>query len=617
MGWWLNRILPVCLPILLWAQFDSPFRPDFIDEQQFTSEELSALESYLDNPLDLNTATFQDLWFIDDSLAAIIVDVRQTRPYRSWQDFAHRTRLSESIIQELKPVFYLRPVQQFHGDWSTRIFTSGNDERIRSRLNISRSFWFAQWTLQRDPEEYDLTDLSAFSVGFKRGTTALIIGSQRLDWGLGLVLSKVYSPRRGTALLRTSTDIMRIRPGYSNMTSGAMSGISLAFQLGQLRFFTGTGFHETDVRLTSDGSSKIVPYRTHSHPSSYQYELLPWVGASTSLKQTNLGAFIGEQHLMPNDTLPGARKQVHSLVLAQNVIIPTGTWKLRHEEAWQTRARKEMPTEQIRATQTRLTFQSQADSSGSRMRLALIYRAYPHSWMPIRGQLFGRHINNGNERGLYIGWEWLKNPLSLTGHLDCFQQIVSTTSFWPQRGWESGIGASLKAKSCLTRLSYRYKEEQIDISSENSDGLTINTRIGTVAHHTSVTCTGNLGLRLSVRLYAALSRGQNEDGHASGNAIGSTLRYRTRSMITMAAGAYLFGTDGWDQRIVIYETGLPGEFNLRPLSGSGVRIHGLISIPMETGMISIRAAKEWKNGPVGEKTATSHLQVGIQIDIAL
>ncbi|MFC1484479.1 hypothetical protein ACFL6Q_05485 [Candidatus Neomarinimicrobiota bacterium] len=602
---------------MLWAQLDSPFRPDFIDEQQFTSEELSALQSYLDNPLDLNTATFQDLWFMDDSLAAIILNARQASPYLNWQDLAQRTQLPKSMIQELALVFYLRPEQHFRGDWSTRILTSGNDERIRSRLNVSRSFWFAQGTLQRDPEEYDLTDLSAFSVGFMRGATRLIIGSQRLDWGLGLILAKVYSPRRGTSLLRSIVDIMGIKPGYSNITTGAMRGISLAVQLGQLQFFTGTGFHETDVTLTPDGSSRIIPNRTHSRPSSHQYELLPWVGASTSLKQTKLGAFIGEQHLMPTDTLPGARKRVHSLVLAQNYIAQIGTWRLRHEEAWQTRVYKETPREQIRASQTRLIFQSQADSSGGRVHVALIYRAYPQAWIPIRGQLFGRHVSNGNERGLYLGWEWIRNPINLTGHLDCFQQIVSTTSFWPQRGWESGIGASLKAKSWRTRLSYRYEEEEVNISSENSDGLIINTRVGIVTHHTRVAYTGNLGLRLSVRIYAALTRDQNENGFASGNAIGSTLRYQSRATITMAAGVHLFGTDGWDQRMVIYETGLPGEFNMRPLSGSGVRIHGFISMPMETGTISVRAAKEWKDVPVEEATATSSLQLGIQIDIAL
>jgi hypothetical protein len=617
LGWWLNRILSGCLPILLWAQLDIPFRLEFIDEQQFTKDELSALESYLDNPLDLNTATFQDLWFMDDSLAANIVNARQTHPYRSWQDLAQRTQLPKSMIQELRMVFYLRPEQHVQGDWSTRILTSGNDERIRSRLNVSRSFWFAQWTVQRDPGEYDLTDLSAFSVGFKRGTTALIIGSQWVDWGLGLILSKVYSPRRGTTLLRSNTDVMRIRPGYSNLSSGVIRGISLALQLGPLRFFSGTGFQKTDVTLASDGFLRIVPYRAHSHPSSQQYELLPWIGVSTSLKQTKLGAFIGEQHLMPTDTLPGARKQVFSLVLAQKYIAQMGTWRLWHEEAWQTREYKEIPRQQIRATQTRLIFQSQTDSSGSRIRLALIYRMYPHEWIPIRGQLFGGHVSNGNERGLYIGWEWQKKPLSLTGHLNCFQQIVSVASFWPQRGWESGIGASLKSKSCLTRLSYRYKEEEVDISSENLDGLISNTRVGIVAHRTSVTYTGNLGLRLSVRIYAGLTRDQNENGFAAGNAIGSTLRYHPRSMNTIAAGIYLFETDGWDQRIIMYETGLPGEFNMRPLSGSGVRIHGLISIPLESGVISVRIAKEWKDDTVEEATVTSHLQLGIQIDIAL
>lgn len=603
------------MPLLLWGQFSSPFLPDFIDEQQLTSEELLALESYLDNPRDLNRISFQDLWFIADSLATLIVNTRQARPYRSWEDMARRTQLPESMIQELKLMFSLQQEQLFQGNWTTRLINSGNDERIRSRIHVSRRFWSAQWTLQRDPGEYDLTDLSAFSLGVQRGNTTLIIGSQRIEWGQGLVLSKAYAPRRGIALLRSPSDIMRIRPGYSNINSGAIQGISLSTQLGRLRVFCGTGLHKADVTLTPSGYPKIVAYRTHSHPSRQQYEVVPWIGSSTAFKQTSLGAFAGEQYLMPDDTLSGYRTQVLSLVLVKKYVAAAGTWQLRHEEAWQSQGYREASGKQLRATQTRVLFNSKVDSSGKRVRLTMIYRAYPHRWVPIRGQLFGRHTSNGNERGLYLGWEWSRNPFSLTGHMDYFQQVIPTTGLWPHRGWESSLSAGLGGKSCLTRLTYRRKGEEVCVSSETLDGLTINTHVEPVTTYTSITYSGDLGLHLSARIHAA--RTKNDTGSRSGNAIGSTLRYYTRSKTSIAAGAYLFRTDGWDQRIMIYEAGLPREFNMRPLYGSGLRIHGLISIPMDNGAISFRAAKEWKEADVGSETAASPLQAGIQIDIAL
>ena len=553
---------------------------------------------------------------MDDSLAAVIVHHRLARPYRSWQDFARRTQLSEAVIQELKLIFSLHREQHLQGSCSTRILNNGSDERIRSHIHARNQLWSAQWTLQRDPGEYNLSDLSAFSFSIQRGNTTLFVGSQRVEWGLGLALSKVYTPRRGTALLRPARDIMRIRPGYSNLASGAIRGVSVAAQLGHLRFVAGTGLQKADVTLTPDGTPEVVAHRTHSHPSSQQIEVVPWLGISTSLKQAVLGVFAGEQRLIPDGTLPGSRAQLVSLVLSNTYVVSAGIWRFRHEEAWQSYMSRATPgSDPMRATQSRAYFDSRTDSSGKRIRLVLIYRAYPHTWEPLRGQLFGRHVSNGNERGLYLGWEWSRGLFRLTGHMDYYNQIIPITGPWSHRGWESGLGASLGGKSRQTRISYRRKGEHVGASAETPDGLTINTDAEHVTDHLSVTYSGNLGRRLAIRVHTA--RTMNVNGSGSGNVFGSALRYTTRFMTSVAAGAYLFRTDGWDRRMVIYEAGLPREFNLTPLYGSGIRIHGLISIPLEKGTLSIRAAREWKEADADNETAAGALRIGIQIDIAL
>ncbi len=200
MGSPFNKILPWLLATVLHAQSFQNFGTDILNLQLLTDEDLAALESLLDNPLDLNTATPADLWFLNDSLSSVVLAVRQSGPFSSWEDVAQRTKLPPARIDALRQFVYLPPDRGVQAQLSTRLVAAEDDERIRTRLKLEGDQWRAQWVMQRDPGEYHLTDLSDLSLTIHRDSTRITLGAHRLTWGLGLVLADEFASPRGETL---------------------------------------------------------------------------------------------------------------------------------------------------------------------------------------------------------------------------------------------------------------------------------------------------------------------------------------------------------------------------------------------------------------------------------
>ena len=85
----------------------------------------------------------------------------------------------------------------------------------------------------------------------------------------------------------------------------------------------------------------------------------------------------------------------------------------------------------------------------------------------------------------------------------------------------------------------------------------------------------------------------------------------------MAGGAYGFSTGSWDQRIYIYEDGLPGEFALRPLAERGWSLYALVGLPLGRGRLSFRSRRQWLYKEERGKFVGQPGQYGLQLDVAL
>ncbi len=614
------------LAVALRGQSVQPLSDDVLNLQSLSEDDLAAIESLLESPLPLNDASPADLWFLDDTLATAVLAARQTGPFHDWGDVAQRTGLTPASIDALRQLLYLPDTDGVSAKLSSRITTSGAGERIRTRLNVQGDRWSAQWVVQKDPGEYQLTDLSDFSLTFERDGTQLVLGAQRFTWGLGLVLADEFAPPRGAALLRPATRLRRLRPGYSNTNRGVLRGAGLAHQWGRVTLLVGTSRQQIDMTTHADGTPRVVAYRLHTGPVTTTTENLTYLAGTVALLGWDLGALTTQYHLQATTGTPALEQQITSLVVSRGLVGRSGEWRVIHEEAFGlstaltgtggTLDRSGWPAGGAR--QTRLTFSGHKGPLGQPFRFTLLYRSYPPGWTPLRGRLVGDQVSRGNESGWFWGWQWGRRSWKLAGYLDSYgQQQAATVGDWPREGWESGLTLRAKRRQVETNIFYRYREEEIGVLSQTQDGLDNFRRLTTIRHYARVSATMRWSTALKLKLTAISILSRGKEGSGRGQTVGGSWHHRSSSGTALSLGSYWFDTDDWEHRLYVYEDGLPGEFNFRALAHRGVRIYGRLSWPVGTGRISLRISQEWR--AIGESISAREniLQVGVQMDVAL
>lgn len=602
----LNRLLLLVAAAVanLTAQEDGPLNLDLINYPFNTQLYGSAPATSLENPINLNTATEADLWFLSDSLATALLSGRESGPYTSWRDVAKRTDLPPDWVDALQRYFYLAPTGRVETYLSSRVTRSATGERIRSRLNVHSSTWAVQWVTQQDPGEYRLTDLSDISLAHEGEKTHLTVGAHRATWGLGLVLANEFPKPRGAALLRLPTKHQRIRPAYSNSNTGVLRGGSLLQRWSKLTLGAGFSSQLADIALDSEGIPRVVDYRIHNKPRPIGRENLSYVTATTTLLGWELGGLAAQYDLAMETGEQRLERRPVSLMVAKSYVTELGRWELMHENTWdQSRG----------ASQTRLNFIANQDGLNGRLRLTLLYRDYPPGWTPLRGQLVGAWASQGNERGIFLGGEWRKRPWTLTSYWDGYRQQRSLTEgFWPNQGWEAGLHFQGNLPTITVSGYYRHKEEEATTDAKNTHGLDIVRRELYTRHYGKLILSANLSGAWRIR---GLATGIITDlGGVSGNgrAVGASIRYRRRGGPSLTAGLALFDIEGWINRLYVYEEGLPGEFQFRTLYGQGTRVYGRLSRPVGRGEFALRLGRTWRfDGGNGG------WQGGLQMEVAL
>ena len=600
------------------AQSPRHLNSDLLNLQLLSEEDMAILESLLDNPVNLNRASPADLWFLDDSLVFVVLAARQSGPFSDWNDLARRTLLPQERIHSLQQFVTLPPVRDVRAKLSTRLVATGADERIRTRLNLDGKLWAAQWVVQRDPGEYHLTDLSDLSVTVRGNSTHLVLGAHRMTWGLGLVLADEFAAPRGETLLRPLSRTFHLRPGYSNTNTGVLRGASVRHNWRRFQLLAGTSVQRADITADIDGTSRVITYRTHTGPAATTGEILYYLAGTASFLGWNVGGLATRYQLQATSGMPDSQRRIGSLVAMRSFQTRAGEWSLCHEEAVQQGDPNTVWQVQQNARQTRLSFIANRGVQGNRLRLTLLHRKYPPGWTPLRGRLVGDRVSQGNESGWFFGWRWGQRGWQLNGYLDSFHQVEPQfTGSWPREGWESGLGVRAGKRQVETSLFYRYQEKIAGAGSLNNESLYIVQQKITATHYVKFALAHNALRNLTARFMMALRASGAGSEPGRGETIGGSLRYRFRSDISFAVGAYGFATDGWDQRLYVYEDGLPGEFNFRVLSGRGVRVYGRIALPVGKGLISLRLARQWSRPDPPGTTPRVDQQAGLQMDIAL
>ena len=584
--------------------------------QLLSDDDLAGLSSLLDNPISLNDATESDLWFLSASLVAAIVSAKGAVNFRDWADVARRTALPLAAINALRPFFRLPDPDQLEAHISTRVTATGSDERLRTRLNLSSGSWQAQWVLQRDPEEYNLADLSALSLSLRRDWGQVVLGTHRMNWGLGLVLAGEFATPRGEALLRPVSRLVRLRTGFSNSNIGTLQGAAADIQWERLRLVAGTSARQTDITRGPGGAPRVVAYRTHDAPAATTGETLHYLATTTTVLGTRVGGLVSRYHLQATAETDLLRDMIYSLVIQREYQGQLGAWQATHEQALRTTSTG--PARGQNASQTRLTFASPRGPGRAQLRLALMYRRYPPGWTPLRGRAVGRRVSRGNESGWFFGWRLSRSRLRVHGYLDLYQQReAESAGGWHRGGSEWGLTATASKRPAEVSAYYRQREEVSTSTVLDGRGLEVVAQQLARSHYASLTWAHAWSAAISTRLIARVNVFPQNGQVLWGRATGGRLLLRIRSASSLALGLHTYRSDGWEQRVTIYEDGLPGEFNLRALSGRGVRVHTRWGLTIGKGELSIRAAWQWQRSSSDTAVLERTVQTGLQMDVAL
>ncbi len=596
-----------------YGQHSEQLNLDLLDLQLVSEDDLTALESLLDNPIDLNRAEVTDLWFLNDSLASAVLTAGRSAPFSDWEDLTRRTGLQPEMVQFLQELAYLPPEYGVEARLSTRVTNTGADERIRTRFNIEGEEWSAQWVIQRDPGEYHLADLSDLSITIYRNSTQVNLGAHRLTWGLGQVLSEEFVTPRGESLLQPITRIAYLKPGYSISSTGVLNGVGIHHRWDRFQLFAGISLQKVDVTSDQNGTSQVVSYRIHSGPVVTAGENLGYLAGIKSLFGWEVGGLIANYQLRSTSSLSGLQRQVYSLVVKRSFQTQAGDWRLDHEEAAENTGRSLQ-----RSSQTRINFISANGLHDDQLRLTLLYRSYPPDWVPLRGSLVGDQVSRGNETGWFLGWQWKHRPWRFSGYLDSYRQMIPQSyGYWPRDGWESGLSLRIEQQPLAAGVLYRYQVEHGTVNTYNDDGLSIIQRLMTIDHYLKLTLNRSWSSNFTTGFFAAIKVSDSAAERGFGEVLGADLNLHFRSDLALDLGVYGFTTDGWDQRIYVYEFSLPGEFNFRALSGRGVRAYGRVALPVGWGQVSIRAARQWWYTGLTTGTLNSSWQAAVQMDIPL
>lgn len=211
--------------------------------------------------------------------------------------------------------------------------------------------------------------------------------------------------------------------------------------------------------------------------------------------------------------------------------------------------------------------------------ISIVQRDYAPGYQQLFGSGFGEGSNTNNEKGIYIGLSTsINRNLKLQGYIDFFTRPwLGYTADAPSNGMEYLLQLDYKPAwhtSVYARFKQESKAENVPGNSTNMDYLCNKTKTG-FRFHVARKISG----AISVDSRIEWSRFDIE-GRAPtfGMLIYQDIDYRfSRIPLSFKGRIALFDTDTWDNRIYAYESDVLYSFTVPAFNGKGTRFYFLAS----------------------------------------
>ena len=552
------------------------------------------IEDLLDNPINLNTATVDDLMripFLDYEGASLIIKHRKEHgEFASVNELRGVTKLSAATIEKIKPFVTVEDIQKSKNSFtaplsidvrSRYIFglkeSSGFMEnkfagsRIKSYQRVKAGYnrFRTAFLAEKDAGETSFTDHYTFFIeGRKLGIlNHIVVGNYLIEFGQGLVLWSPYSFSKGSDAINPLIKRDRNIVGYSSSDENSFyrgAAASVIYDNFRFSFFYSSNYVDANLKdstgqitsLPQDGFHRTISelrkkdkVQEKFYGGRLDYSIKDFISLGLLYFNTSFDrAFSHNSLYSPKGKSFDFYSFSYKLFL--NKIMISG------ESAYNGISAAHISTLEFPVIRNFILLAS--------------VRSYPRNFNTFYGQGFGERSTTKNEVGFYTGIKWRTIIGIFNFYFDQFKFPFATSSIpLPSTGNEFLINYSTKPFR-KTIITLRYKNENKEAAALFNNEKTIYNKI-TNNIRFDILYQPTKYIRLRSRIELIYISKQIINTRENGFLIFQDLRWNLTKKFRLYGRVIFFQTESFESRIYEFENDLTGILNNPALFGKGMR----------------------------------------------
>jgi len=537
----------------------------------YNPEQIEYINYLRENPLNINTASLDELQRLPYITPILAKRIIKHRPYKHFEDFISKTKIPEEIWEAILPYITILPTPKSPLPSKGRIVslcytTLPKDsitlisQQYRAKAEIESDYYALLFQTEHDPNEPNIVDFYSLSLELKLKPLRIILGDYDIDRGEGLLFSSYHYFVSATENIKhPDRGITKYSTVFEN---GGVRGASAEIQINTISIFAFT--HNT----YRDGKQK-------ADTSDYQLY--------------DEGLHVSEQELANKD------------IINERGIGGGAEWN--------------HPKAKIGATAYYSLWNPPIEHVEDSTLWASVWGNIEDN---NRGIFWETSITSTLEYagiiGTYISTKYtgLRCAFFHYSH-NYYSPYGKSLSLFEGQG-ETGISsvAWIKGRGIKTTYHLAYSTSQQDVEWYSAGN--IYTRVfapaeidaGFSLHNTR--STSKFVIRYTSRGYKLGIELRSPFPNNTGGLVALNLRFQ-KGIHKLTAKSSFFSIDGYDSRVYIYEPNLPWKLSIYPVWGTGMRTRLCYTISIGSAKVYASFFYQWK------KDTEDRYEFGVMTDV--
>ncbi len=613
--------------------------------EQEDSELYDLIEQLFNNPINLNSADFDQLMvipFMDVRTASSILVYREANSqFFSVNELNSIEGVNEAVIQRIKPFLTVRDIKtddskiitgeskkilsaelrsRAQSDIQDRSGFSGNKyggSKLKSYNRIKIKFYEklrAGVLIEKDPGEKSVNDFTSFHLyGENFYLDKFAFGDYLIEFGEGLAIWSPYAFSKGSETVgsvnRNSREII---PYTSTDENRFLRGAAGSYSIGDFMLTAFYSSNQIDANLDTISSTVVsIPvdgyHRTESEirkKDRINEKIFGGIFSFSTMNKLKISLL----HYSNSFNYPIAQNEIFDPVGSQ-FNFTSVSYKLLLEK-----------------------FYFSGESAYNGISVANIFnaqfialknfsfitsvRSYPRNYWNFHSAGFGEKSGTQNEFGIYTGFRWRTKIGLLNFYLDQFKfPFASFTNPLPAAGYEILFEFSTRPIS-RSQFLMRYTHENKEVSVSTNASKIIDSQLRRkIRLDFSYDFTKQLRYRTRLEyMNFRLDRSPTiEDGYLAF----TDIKYRSE-ILDVSARVIIFQTDSYNSRIYEFENDLRGIMRNTALFGSGIRWYFLARLEIiEDFYISAKFSETYKFGEKYLSSGNSLIEGNVENNLSI